>query len=395
MVVTNSSHTRAMLSRLGLTLLISIGLVLGLYFAVLNQSSRAADSLLVRIHADGVETILPTDAATVGEVLDQAGVSLDRLDIVEPSLSAPVSEAFNINVYRARPVKVVDGQRQITITTALRSSHLVAEAAGLTVYPEDTFEETLVSDFVKEQFIGEKITITRAKAVDVRIDGKTLELRTHASTVGKLFEERGIVLEGDDYADVPTETRIDDGLQVIVTRVGHEVVVEEQEIPFSTRTIKNFDLWYGEEEVKEKGKPGQVNLSYNITRHNGQEVSRKLLSKTIVSEPEQRVIVKGMKPRPVYETNEQILAALRQCETGSNYTTNTGNGYYGAYQFLISTWDRIAARYRPSAVGVRPDKATPADQDYLVLKNASASAGGFESQHPGCYIKLSLPKFPF
>jgi peptidoglycan hydrolase-like protein with peptidoglycan-binding domain len=29
---------------------------------------------------------------------------------------------------------------------------------------------------------------------------------------------------------------------------------------------------------------------------------------------------------------------LRQCESGGNYSINTGNGYYGAYQFDISTW---------------------------------------------------------
>ena len=30
-------------------------------------------------------------------------------------------------------------------------------------------------------------------------------------------------------------------------------------------------------------------------------------------------------------------AALRQCESSGRYNTNTGNGYYGAYQFDLST----------------------------------------------------------
>ncbi|WP_242424920.1 transglycosylase family protein, partial [Frankia sp. EI5c] len=29
---------------------------------------------------------------------------------------------------------------------------------------------------------------------------------------------------------------------------------------------------------------------------------------------------------------------LRQCESGGNYTANTGNGYHGAYQFSPTTW---------------------------------------------------------
>ena len=32
------------------------------------------------------------------------------------------------------------------------------------------------------------------------------------------------------------------------------------------------------------------------------------------------------------------LLTLRLCESGGNYQTNTGNGYYGAYQFSIATW---------------------------------------------------------
>ncbi|MGH9222377.1 MAG: transglycosylase family protein [Acidimicrobiales bacterium] len=38
-----------------------------------------------------------------------------------------------------------------------------------------------------------------------------------------------------------------------------------------------------------------------------------------------------------YPTNAQ-LAALRMCESTDNYSANTGNGYYGAYQFSPITW---------------------------------------------------------
>ncbi len=34
-------------------------------------------------------------------------------------------------------------------------------------------------------------------------------------------------------------------------------------------------------------------------------------------------------------------AAIRQCESGGNYSDNTGNGYYGAYQFSTSTWHSL------------------------------------------------------
>ncbi len=35
------------------------------------------------------------------------------------------------------------------------------------------------------------------------------------------------------------------------------------------------------------------------------------------------------------------FARLRQCESGSNYAADSGNGYYGAYQFSLGTWQSL------------------------------------------------------
>ncbi len=52
---------------------------------------------------------------------------------------------------------------------------------------------------------------------------------------------------------------------------------------------------------------------------------------------------------------------LRTCESGGNYATNTGNGYYGAYQFDLGTWASVGGS------GV-PSDASPATQDALAYK---------------------------
>lgn len=51
-----------------------------------------------------------------------------------------------------------------------------------------------------------------------------------------------------------------------------------------------------------------------------------------------------------------ILARIRQRESGGNYATNTGNGYYGAYQFNLQTWRGVGGSGLPS-------EASPAEQD--------------------------------
>ena len=51
-----------------------------------------------------------------------------------------------------------------------------------------------------------------------------------------------------------------------------------------------------------------------------------------------------------------VFARIRARESGGNYATNTGNGYYGAYQYDLGTWGNFQGY-------ARPDQAPPAVQD--------------------------------
>ena len=48
-----------------------------------------------------------------------------------------------------------------------------------------------------------------------------------------------------------------------------------------------------------------------------------------------------------------VWLALRTCESGGNYRANTGNGYFGAYQFLPTTWWSLGYHGLPSEAPVR------------------------------------------
>ena len=50
------------------------------------------------------------------------------------------------------------------------------------------------------------------------------------------------------------------------------------------------------------------------------------------------------------------LNAIAQCESGGNPSTNTGNGFYGKYQFVQSTWESVGGSGNPAA-------ASEAEQD--------------------------------
>ncbi len=74
------------------------------------------------------------------------------------------------------------------------------------------------------------------------------------------------------------------------------------------------------------------------------------------------------------------FAKLRQCESGGNYAINTGNGFYGAYQFDRGTWNGLGY---PG----RADQASPATQDAAAAK-LQAQRGW--SPWPACSRGLGL-----
>lgn len=77
---------------------------------------------------------------------------------------------------------------------------------------------------------------------------------------------------------------------------------------------------------------------------------------------------------------DDAFAKLRMCEAGGIYNRNSGNGYYGAYQYDIGTW----AGYGGYA---RADLAPPAVQD-AKAHETQASRGW--NPWPACARKLGL-----
>jgi Transglycosylase-like domain len=49
------------------------------------------------------------------------------------------------------------------------------------------------------------------------------------------------------------------------------------------------------------------------------------------------------------DPGEAAWERLRFCESGGVYTTNSGNGFYGAYQFDLQTWQSMGGRGLPSS----------------------------------------------
>ncbi|MEU8524637.1 MULTISPECIES: transglycosylase family protein [Streptomyces] len=74
--------------------------------------------------------------------------------------------------------------------------------------------------------------------------------------------------------------------------------------------------------------------------------------------------------------------AVAQCESGGDWSINTGNGYYGGLQFSASTW----AAYGGTAYAATADQASKSQQIQIAEK---VLAGQGKGAWPSCGVGLS------
>ncbi len=318
-------------------------LVGGLFFvnqalADATKPAAKAGEKLVTIYDRGAEKTIVTKARTIREALKLAKFSIDeRQDVVEPSLdSEMVAEKYSINIFRARPITIVDGNKRLKVTTAEQTPALIAKAAGIEVFEED--KTTLSnSDNMAVDGANMVMKIDRASMVNFVLYGKESVIRTHAKTVGELLKEKNIDPKKDDTLSVDRSAKIIPGMKIELWRNGKQTITAEEDVKFEVEKVQDANRDSGYREVKQAGENGKKNVTYEIEMKNGVEVSRKEIASVITKEPKKQVEIVGTKSSTSFSGSfSEALARLRSCE--GSYTSNTGNGYYGAYQFDKRTW---------------------------------------------------------
>src|ERR671916_1051784 len=72
----------------------------------------------------------------------------------------------------------------------------------------------------------------------------------------------------------------------------------------------------------------------------------------------------GVLSSPAQAATTHDWTGVAECESGGDWSINTGNGYYGGLQFAQSTW----AAFGGTALAPRADLATPAQQIEIAEK---------------------------
>lgn len=340
---------------------ISIGcLLVGLigFFAV--TSPAKADSTrptegdrLVTVHDNGVERAFMTRASSLRQALVDAKFTIDPQDTVEPSLDSQlVASNYEVNIYRARPVTIVDGAVRQKVLSSARTSVQIAKTANIALYPEDTTSLDVNAGTTADD-TGLQMTISRATPFTFTLYGKTITARTQAKTVGDMLREKNITLASDDRLSVDRSTPISPSLSIRVWREGKQTITVDEAVPFTTDQIKDADQPIGYKQVQTAGTDGSQSVTYEVIIQDGKEVSRTKIAAISTKEMVKQVEVIGAKlPTPTNPTEAQALGHQMMLAYGfgedqwpclynlwmheSGWRVNAGNasGAYGIPQAL-------------------------------------------------------------
>lgn len=285
------------MSRIGFFLAIFVSTLTfaGVALAETDEQTSSHGQHIITIYDQGEKRVVLTKASDVKQTLEQADVRLETHDRVEPALATQfVASEYTINIYRAYPVVIVDGLKREQVLTPYGSARDIVKDANMKVRDEDmlTLEH---STNILADGAGTRLTITRAMPVTLVLYGAPTQVYTQARTVAELLSEKNITLESQDTVSVASTTAIRDNMTIEIWRDGVQAVTIEESIAFPVRTVLDADRPVGFREVQTPGVPGKKQVVYEVTRQNGQEVSRKVLQDVLVTQPQEQVELVGNK----------------------------------------------------------------------------------------------------
>lgn len=340
--------------------------IVGLGDSALAQNQ---DGRLVSLYDRGTTRVFLSKAKTLGEALKAENIELDARDTVEPSVKEElVASSYRVNVYRARPVVVVDGAIRIKTISPYQTARQIAKDVGVTVYDEDITTLKPITDFITYG-AGLQLTILRAKPIVLDLYGKKTEIRTQAKTVGDMLIEKNITLGNKGRVSVPKETPISQGMDVRIWREGVQTVSINQEIPVISRLVYDTDRPIGYRAIQTAGTPGIRSLTYQLNIKDGVEISRVKIASIITRSATEQTEVIGL-------LNDG--SGLTKSKGAQYFTDSKGvshrETYYDLNMSVVMQSCGQGGRY-----DVRPDGAKVDGQGYIIV------AANYSS-YPKCSI---------
>lgn len=340
----------------------------------------------ITVDLNGEHISLATFSRDVDGVLRQAGVNVGEKDLVYPAPSETVADNDTVTVRTSKQVSVViDGVKKDVTTNAITVEELFSQ---LNDVPAALSSASLnVEKGARIPAEGMSLDVVTPKIISLTTGDKTVFTQIAAATVADVLKERGIDVDTDDVVMPALDTAVSKDMNIKVDKVDsrEEKITEKFDEPATY--IDDAEQLEGEETLVTPGTQGERTVTRKIVTVNGVETANEVVNEEIITPGVAATIKRGAK-KPTTASAAAVASGsvwdqLAQCESGGNWSINTGNGFTGGLQFVDSTWLGLGGGvYAPQAY-----LATREQQIAIAEKVLAAQGWG---AWPACTAKLGL-----
>jgi len=188
-------------------------------------TSFAKPSYKIHLVDDGreVDMTVGTKAETVGEFLEEIGVTVGEDDVLENRPDAPLEDGMNIMIWRGKTVKIVSGDQEYEVNMIAGTVAEALEKAGVEPSPSDEVYPS-VGTYITPGMRIEHLVVEKKQRVDT-YDIPYEETTKEDPTLAK--GETEVVQWGEKgKLEITTEETYKNGLLVAEAEISEEVVRE-------------------------------------------------------------------------------------------------------------------------------------------------------------------------
>ena len=189
-----------------------------------------------------------------------------------PSTDAVTVDPATVVVRRATPLILQDGQEAIQVYSTSDTVGQVLEQLGLTLFLGDLVEPGLQERIAP----GMTVSILRSVPLQINVDGGLIRTRTRALDVAGALGQEGIALVGKDRVEPGLDAPVYSGMTIQVIRIHEEITVEFEAIPFTTEWVPDPEVEIDNIRLVREGQVGLKKRRSRMTYENGQEIDRVL-----------------------------------------------------------------------------------------------------------------------
>jgi uncharacterized protein YabE (DUF348 family) len=190
--------------------------------------------------------------------------------VVDPYLPIESSGPVLIQYDPASSFEItIDGQARF-IHTNETTLGAALEESGVEIFTKDWISQSL-STSVNDL---EEVVIRRAKAINVEIDGTSVNGQSAASTVGDALEDLGLTLQNLDYSIPSEDAPVPEDGRIEIVRVNEELMLMTDETPYENEWVEDPNTLLDTISVVDPGQMGIYATRERIRYEDGQEVWR-------------------------------------------------------------------------------------------------------------------------